>query len=407
MRAEVVCVGDELLSGRVPDANAAWLGARLAEHGVPVLRSTAVPDEVTAIVDAIGAAAARADLVVVTGGLGATSDDLTRDALAVLTGSRVVRDPALEEALRRRYADRGTEPPVGSLRMADVVEGAQVLPNPAGAAAGLRGRVGGAQVVLLPGVPAEVRAIAEQSVLPGLAGAAGLVTRTLHVPRVAESAVGTALARLEAALPAGVRVAYLASRAEVEVRLTAAAASPAAAEEVLAPVLASARSALATLSPIVDDVPLAVGVVRRLTARGETVAVAESLTGGLVTGALTSVPGSSAVLRGGVVAYATPVKADVLGVGAGLLAERTAVDPDVALAMAEGVRALLGADWGVSTTGVAGPGPSEGKPAGEVHVGVVGPGARGAQSLRFRAEREGVRASAVAAALASLRERLG
>ncbi|NHC13608.1 CinA family nicotinamide mononucleotide deamidase-related protein [Motilibacter deserti] len=407
MHAEVVCVGDELLSGRVADANAAWLGARLAEHGVPVLRSTVVPDDVPAIVEALTGAAARAGLVVVTGGLGATSDDVTRDALAAVLGTRVVRDRAVEDVLRRRYAERGAEPPVGALRMADVVEGAEVLPNPAGAAPGLRARMGSAQVVLLPGVPSEVRAIAEASVLPGLPAAAGLVTRALHVPRTPESAVGAALAGLEAALPPGVRVAYLASRTEVEVRLTAAAAATTAAEALLEPVVADARAALAALSPIVDDVPLPVAVVRRLTAREETVAVAESLTGGLVTGALTSVPGSSAVLRGGVVAYATAVKASVLGVDAALLAERGAVDPDVALAMAHGVRALLGAEWGVSTTGVAGPGPSEGKPAGEVHVGVVGPGVQGVESLQFRAERDGVRASSVAAALASLRERLG
>src|SRR4051812_47453102 len=144
---EIVCVGDELLSGRVSDANAAWLGARLAEHGVPVRRSGVVPDDVATIREAIAGASVRASLVLVTGGLGATSDDVTREALAGLLGARVVTDPDIAESLRRRYAERGAQPPEGALRMAEVVEGAEVLPNPAGAAPGLRARVGDAEVV--------------------------------------------------------------------------------------------------------------------------------------------------------------------------------------------------------------------------------------------------------------------
>ncbi|RZS86929.1 competence/damage-inducible protein cinA [Motilibacter rhizosphaerae] len=396
--AEVVCVGDELLSGRVTDTNSGWLGARLAEAGWRLVRVATVPDELDAVADAVAAACARVPLVLVTGGLGGTSDDLTREALARVAGRPVVRDPRLEQALRDRYAKRAAEPPAGALAMADVVEGAEVLANPAGTAPGLRLRVGGAQVVALPGVPAEVRAIAAASVLPGLAGGERTTT-SLWLPLADEAAVGDALGPLEAALPDGVRLGYLAGGGSTEVRLTGL-------PEVVAPLAARARTQLRAALPaaLVLDEPLPASVLAVLRGAGETLAVAESLTGGLVTAALVAVPGASAVLRAGVVSYATELKAGLLGVDAGLLAERGAVDPDVARQMAEGVRLRTGATWGVATTGVAGPEPQDGRPVGEVHVAAAREGEVRVRSVQLRGDRDRVRTTAVVTALVLLRE---
>ncbi|RKS77423.1 nicotinamide-nucleotide amidase [Motilibacter peucedani] len=400
-RAEVVCVGDELLSGRVADLNAAWLGARLAERGWPVRRVVMVADDVEVIAAAVTDAVGRAELVVVTGGLGGTSDDVTRAALAQVAGAAVVRDAALEAALRARYRD--AEPPVGALTMCDVVQGAEVLANPAGTAPGQRMGVGGATVVLLPGVPREVVAIAESALLPALGGGA-VVTRSLHLPLADEARVGDALAALERSLPAGVRVGYLAAASEVEVRLTGRGADRAAVEALLEPVVSAARGALERVEGLlVLDAPLPASLVQALTGLGQTMACAESLTGGLVAATVVDVPGASAVLRGGVVSYATDVKASALGVPADLLAERGAVDPDVARAMAAGVRSRLGADWGVSTTGVAGPDPQDGHPVGEVHVAVDGPRSA-SRVIALRGGRERIRHQAAVAALRLLLE---
>lgn len=409
--AEVLCIGDELLSGRVSDINAAWLGGRLAEHGWPVRRVVMVPDDVEVIVGAIHAAVARAALVVVAGGLGGTSDDVTRSALARVAGVGVVRDPDLEAAIVARYAATGSEPSAGGLAMADVVEGAEVLANPAGTAPGFRLLLGpdgtdgsgGTVVVALPGVPAEMRAITETWVLPSLTSAA-VVTRSLWLPAADESRVGDVLAGVERGLGPGVRIGYLAAAGSVEVRLTASGEDADAAGAVLDPVLAAARAALLDLpDALVLDRPLSETVVSVLRGAGQTVAVAESLTGGLVAAELVSVPGASAVLRGGVVAYSTDLKATLLGVPEELLRVRGAVDSDVALAMARGVRERLGAEWGVSTTGVAGPQPQDGRPVGEVHVAVSGP-VSVARVLQLRGGRELIRTQSGVAALRLLAE---
>jgi nicotinamide-nucleotide amidase len=408
LTAEVVCVGDELLSGRVRDENAAWLGARLAEHGVPVRRATVVPDDVDAIAAAIGDAVARAGLVIVTGGLGGTSDDVTRAALARVSGGTVERDARLEQSLLARYAASSAAPPAGALAMADVVTGAEVLPNPVGVAPGLRLPIGNAVVVALPGVPSEVEAIATDSVLPALHTRRGQ-TYSLWLPRADEAAAGDALAPLEAALRgADVRVGYLVADGVVEVRFTGVASDGASLEALLQPVVARARHLLAAGVPgvVVLDEPPAAAVVHILTAHRATLAVAESLTGGAVAAALVEVPGASAVLRGSVVAYATDLKARLLGVPEPLLTAYGAVNPDVALAMAHGARQRLDAEWGVATTGVAGPTPQDGRPVGEVHVAVAGPGGEAMRTLALRGNRERIRSGARVAALVLLLEQL-
>lgn len=372
MRVELLTVGDELLLGDTVNGNAAWLGRRLADHGVEVTRSVVVGDELEVIVAAVEAALGRADAVITTGGLGPTYDDLTRDALAAAAGVPLVRDPDLEARLRERSARAGRELRPMALRMADVPKGAGVLANSAGSAPGLRVELPGGVVYALPGVPFEMHAIMDEVVLPELARIAGLpavARRTLRTARLWESVVATRLAEVEAM--DGVRLAYLPDPAEVKIRITVAGSDAA---RRLADVEARVRALLGTAVYGAEDETLDRVVHRLLAERGATVAAAESLTGGLIGAELTAMPGSSATFAGGMVTYATETKHRLLGVPAELLAEHGAVHPDVAAAMAAGVRDALGATYGVAVTGVAGPEPQDGHPVGTVYIGVAGPG---------------------------------
>jgi nicotinamide-nucleotide amidase len=365
----VVAVGDELLDGTITDGNGAWLGRRLAEAGAPVVWAVRVGDEVTAIRDAILAAVERAPYVVVSGGLGPTDDDVTRDALALLLGGEVKRDPELVAVIERWYAGLGRAVPAAGLRQADVPAGAVALANPVGSAPVLRLSVGSATVWAVPGVPRELFAVMDEHVLPVVAaGGRPLVTRSVRTAVAGETLVAQALEPLAGGLPPGVRLGYLAAPGEVRVRLTTTGSA-----EALVPVVRRAEELLGDLVVGDGDVSLEAVVHELLLERSATVATAESLTGGLVGAALTSVPGASSTYRGGVVAYATPLKTELLSVDAGLLAAKGAVHPQVAEQMAVGVRDRLGATYGLATTGVAGPDEQDGQPVGTLHLAVAGP----------------------------------
>lgn len=369
MRVAVVAVGEELLLGDVVNTNLAWLGETFAAAGLPVVLGVEVGDDVDPIVAAVRTALAAADAVVVSGGLGPTSDDRTLLALEQL-------------------APQWTE-----------------LPNPVGTAPGVRLDVSGRPLFAVPGVPGELRRMVTDHVVPWLRDRAGgppaLVTRQLRVATLGEPAVAARLAPLEADLPDGVRLAYLAGTAEVRVRLTG--TDP-------ATVGAAWQRAAALLGGVVaaaDDESPAARVLGLLAARSTDLAVAESLTGGLLAATLVDVPGASTVFRGGVVAYATPAKHALLGVDADLLARVGPVDAEVARQMALGARTAFGAGVGVATTGVAGPDPQDGVPPGRVHVAVVGPGERAeVRSLSLGGDRPQIRAQAVAHALDLLRRLL-
>jgi nicotinamide-nucleotide amidase len=403
VRGAVVAVGDELLLGDIVNTNAAWLGERLVAAGVEVVSSAAVGDDVGRLSTALRRALEDADVVVTTGGLGPTVDDLTRDAVAAVAGAPLERDPALEEALRERFASYGyaTLPPE-VLRQADVPRGATALDNPVGSAPGLLLTVGDRLLCALPGPPHEMRAVASAHLLPELARRSGTVvtTRQLSASGSGESDVAR---RVEAAVsvPDGVALAYLAGGGVVRVRFTTS-GDPA----VLEPLVSAAADALGDDVWGVDGDVLP-GVVARLLARaGATVAVAESLTGGLLGAALSELPGSSATFRGGLVVYATDLKATAAGVPAPLLAAHGAVSAETAAALAAGARERLGATYGLATTGVAGPNEQEGHPVGTVHVAVAGPDGGAVRSLRLPGDRQRVRLLAVTAALDLLRRRL-
>ena len=402
MRGAVLAVGDELLLGDTVNSNAAWLGEQLAAVGVAVVHSAMVGDDVPRLTTALRRALEDAEVVLVTGGLGPTTDDLTRDAIALVAGVPLDRDPAIEQRLRELFAAYGFEMPSEVLRQADVPRGADVLDNPVGTAPGLRLPVDGRLVVALPGPPHELQAVARAHVLPDLAGRTGtrITTRTLRCAGLGESNVAE-LVQGVVEVPDDVDLAYLAGNGIVRVRFTTD-GDPA----VLEPLVARCAPALgdAVWGYDQDTLPGVVG--RLLRERRQMVASAESLTGGLVGAALSELPGSSETFRGGLVVYATDAKAAVAGVPQELLAEHGAVSAQTAAALAEAARTRLAADWGVAATGVAGPDEQEGHPVGTVHVAVAGPDGQSVRSARLPGDRDRVRALAVTAALDLLRRAL-
>jgi nicotinamide-nucleotide amidase len=402
--AEVVAVGDELLSGARVNTNASWIGAALSGVGIEVVRGTVVGDDPAGIADALRAAAARTDVVIVTGGLGPTSDDRTVEAVALLLGAGLRRDADVAARITAYYVSRGRDVTEQALTQADVPVGAATLTNPVGSAPGLRAEIDGVPVFVLPGVPAEMKAIVTASILPEFSSQGGRVpVATLRTVLVPESEVARIVTDVERrAVAAGVRVAYLPSAAEVVLRFVGRVGL----EAEVATFEAEAAALLGDRVAVRGDATLAHEVTRLATAAGATVAAAESLTGGSLTDALTESPGASAVLRGGVVAYATELKHELLGVDSLLLDERGAVDADVAIAMARGVRARLGAVYGVATTGVAGPDRQDGKPPGVVHVAVSGPRGDVVVSPLIPGDRARVRLQTVTYALELLRRSL-
>jgi nicotinamide-nucleotide amidase len=397
-RVELITVGDELLSGLVLNSNVARVADAIGGIGLGLSRVCDVSDDVEEIVEVLRASCARADLVLCSGGLGPTSDDLTRDALAVLAGVEMDRDADLEDIVRARYAEWNVAVPDVALRQADVPRGATPVPNPAGSAPGLRMTVGRTLIYALPGVPRELDAMLAGYIVPELA--AGLdgprpVTATIRVALTGESTIATAL---EAVDLAALRVAYLALPGDVAVRLTGAA-------DVVAAATTAVQHRLGPAAYSVDGTGLPEVVHGLLRERKASVAVAESLTGGMVAAALTDPAGASVSFRGGAIVYATEAKAE-LGVDADLLAERGPVDADVALALAARVRARLGATHGLATTGVAGPDPVGEHPVGTVFVAVDSAAGAQVSRLSLPPRRDLVRALSVVHALDLLRRHL-
>lgn len=414
MRVEVVAVGTELLLGQVVDTNSAWIGEQLAAAGIDCHFQTRVGDNVERIAHALRSALARSDAVVVCGGLGPTQDDCTREAIAEVLGVALRRDPELEARIEELLAARGRALVARelNLRQADVPEGAVPIPQRLGTAPGLLCAVGTKACYALPGVPHELKEMFTRAVLPDLLARAGesavIRSRTLRTWGLAESRVAEILsARVEAlgaaAGPGVPTIAFLASGMEgIKVRLTVKAADEATARVALEAEEARVRELLGEHVFGVDDETMEAVVGRALAARGETLALAESLTGGLVASRVVAVPGASAWFRGGLVAYATEVKEQLLGVPEGPVVSATA-----AAAMAEGVRRLLGASVGLATTGVAGPTEQDGRPVGTVFLGVaLGEDPAEAVELHLPGDRERVRQYAAVSALDLLRRRL-
>jgi nicotinamide-nucleotide amidase len=412
VRCEIIGVGTELLLGQIVNTNAAWIGQRLADVGWDCLRHTAVGDNEQRIAETIREALDRADAVIVTGGLGPTQDDVTREALAAVAGVSLVRQPELEQWLRERFARMGVQRMAEmNLRQADVPEGARVIDNPRGTAPGLIVEIDGKPTYAVPGVPREMEGMLERVVLPDLAARAGegraIVSRTLRTVGVGESRLAERLTPLwEEAGTGEVTLAYLASPGEVRVRLTAVGATREEAMAEIAPVEARVREELGDIVYGTDDETLEAVVGRLLRERGLSLATAESLTGGLLGGRVTGIAGASDYYLGGVVAYATDAKASQLGVDPDLLAAEGPVSEQVAAAMAAGARSAFGADLGLAATGVAGPTEQSGRRVGTLCLGVADAVGTATKTLTAPGDRTQVRLWTCSVALDLLRRRL-
>lgn len=368
----ILLVGDELLSGRRADTNGAWLAGVLHERGVTPHALETVPDDIVRIERAIRRVAGQAGLVVLSGGLGPTVDDITRDALAAAAGTTLVHDEAAWETVAACYAARGREPNDAARRQALVPRGARWLPNPLGTAPGIEVAVDGTRVIALPGVPREWRAMCTEHVLPHVVGDASVTTTSLWVAGLPEAEIVGRLEGLDAL--EHVTLASYPHDGEVELRFRAAG------EDAHARAEAAHAAAALRLGP--DGFEPPVGgriqhhVVGQLSADGLRLATAESITGGLIAHMLTSVPGASAVFPAGWVVYETEQKTAQLGVPAALIEDHGVVSEAVAIALAEAARERADADVALATTGTAGPGPliqpgHEPVPPGRVHAALA------------------------------------
>ncbi len=419
MRCEIVAIGTELLLGQIVDTNSSFIGERLADSGIDCNFAVKVGDNLGRIVQALRDALARSEAVIACGGLGPTQDDITRQAIATVMNVELVRDEALAEAIRQMFASHGRRMPDSNLSQADVPAGATPIPQRRGTAPGLICPVGHKVVYAVPGVPHEMREMVERAVLPDLrarAAARGeeavIRSRTLRTWGLAESALGETLAgridELDQARRQGIAaaptIAFLASGIEgLKVRLTVKASSEREALAALAAEEGEVRKLLGDIVFGVDDESVESAAAAKLCAAGLSLGVAESLTGGIVAARLVNIPGTSGWFRGAVVAYHTAVKTGVLGVPEGM----PVVSADCAVAMAEGVRKVVGSDVGLSTTGVAGPDEQEGKPVGTVFIGIAMPGGRSeAVALTLPGARDQVRQYASISAIDLLRRRL-
>lgn len=398
MDAEVLTVGTELLLGFTLDTNATEMGRMLAAAGVRVRRRDTVGDEAGAVQGAVREALARTGVVIVSGGLGPTGDDLTRAAVAELFGARLVRDAGWLAHLEELYRARGIPMAAANASQADVPEGATLLPNPVGTAPGLWLEREGTLAILLPGVPKEMRALMEREVLPRLAAraAAGPRTvvrsRTIRTTGISESMLADAFGDYRKLIGERVSLAFLPSLAGTDLRFTVWDAPEGEADALLARAVDLVRPKMGEHSYGEGEDDLAAVLLRALEAAGARLAVAESCTGGILGARLTAVPGSSRVFLGGVVAYADDVKLGHLGVSADVLAAHGAVSEAVARQMAEGAARGFGADAAIAITGIAGPdGGTPAKPVGTVWIATRWRDATRAFTFVFPGDREDVR----------------
>ncbi len=405
LTAEIVSVGTELLLGQTVDTHAATMGMLLAECGIGCQRRSTVGDNMNRAVQVLKEALERADIVITIGGLGPTEDDLTRPAIAMALGDKMVREPAVEERLRNSMAARNLVWVESNANQADRPESAVLIDNPNGSAPGLLCQKNGKTVIALPGPKGEFEPMARGFVLDFLSQKAGgqvIHSRVLRVCGVGESWVEEAIRPLmQGRNPS---VAPYAKTGEVHLRLTAGAATKDAADWMIDPVEQAIRDALGNAVYGIDDVTLEEAVLAELRKRKSTLSVAESMTGGWLGKRLTSVPGSSEVFVGGLIAYAASVKRNFLNVQKETLEKFGPVSPECAEEMARATRAQFNTSYAVSITGNAGPkSDAGGQPVGLGYVGVAGPKRCIVKEFKHRGIREDIRLRATQTALVTLR----
>jgi len=414
VKVEIVTIGDELLLGFTIDTNAAYIARKLGELGIEVRRRTTVGDTASEISAAVSAALDRTGAVITTGGLGPTSDDLTKPAIAELFGREMYRDESIADAIRVRWARlrRKSSIPESNFAQAIVPRGAVILPNDHGTAPGIWLEDGRNRwVAMLPGVPREMREMLDKSVIPRLTAREGvgsgvvIRSRTIRTTGIPESTLFDRLGGLATNVE-GLPPAYLPGIDGVDVRLTSRGRSAAEADALLDHAQERIRNAIGDYAYGEDNEDLAAKVLDLCRAKRLRVAVAESCTGGLLGARLTAIPGSSDVFVGGIIAYDNAVKQNALGVPADTIAQHGAVSGEVASLMARGVTSLLEADIGIAITGVAGPGGGTAeKPVGMVWIASYG-AVTNSRVLQLFGDRAEVRQRAAQAALDLLRRGL-
>lgn len=397
MIVEVVAVGTELLLGQIVNGNAAVIGAALADAGYDAHFQQVVGDNQVRLQQAIDLAMSRSDVVIITGGIGPTQDDLTREALAAATGRDMAFDEGYARRLERWWASRGREMPRSNLRQAQYPEGAELIRNPKGTAPGLHLNHQGTHVFCVPGVPEEMQYLLTEEVLPRLSRVSDepsvVASRMLRTWGRSESDIAELLDDLYRG-STNPSIAFLASAGEIKVRITAKAGGREKALALVGPVEEEIRERLGETVFGADEETIEKVILGLLDERGLSVGTAESMTGGLVAAALISIPGASELFRGAVVAYDHELKRSLLGVSD----ITRVVDPKTAEEMADGGRKLLGADVVVAVTGSAGPEPLE-QPPGTVVFAVATPEDTRSRQMHLPGDRERVRAYSVTAAL--------
>jgi len=410
LSAEIIAIGSELLTPDKTDTNSLWLTEKLNDIGIDVKLKTIVGDDGARLEETVRDAMRRSDIVITTGGLGPTEDDITRQFTAKAVDRELVYHDDIEQHLRERFRAWGREMPEINKRQAYVIEGADILRNPNGSAVGMLAEIGGKMLVILPGPPRENQPMFTDHVFPKLKAVAGEVyvrRRVLKVSGKGESAVDEVAAPIYTTYP-DVQTSVLFNRSEVEIHIAAQSDVPEKAQataDKLADELAAALGS-AVFSTNGETMEQVVG--KRLTELGETVAVAESCTGGLIGRRLTEVPGSSTYFMEGAITYSNEAKIRTLGVAPEIIETHGAVSSECAEAMAAGMRGYASTDHAISVTGIAGPdGGSDEKPVGLVFIGYAGP--KGVESLRIvlPGDRYLVRWRASQAALDYLRHHLG
>jgi nicotinamide-nucleotide amidase len=405
MKAEIICVGSELLSGLISNTNGGYLSRRLSENGVTVLARRAIPDDKTLIAEAVLEALARCELVICCGGLGPTADDLTREAVAGALERPMTLNRGWLQKLESFFKDRGLQMPESNRKQALVIKGGWLIENSRGTAPGMIVEHGGGTVILLPGPPAELEPMFEEQVLPyirqiGAADKELIITRILKCIGIGESMLEERIRPLDEwhnpalSLIARGNEVYLQLRAQGE---------PDCAGKLLDEAEKKLRS---VIGPHIygrgeESLP---GLVAALLTKGKmTLAVAESCTGGLMADTITDIPGSSEFFKGSLVAYHAQIKTDILQVDSEILKQEGTVSEPVATGMAKGARRFFSADWGVGITGIAGPGRDEkGRPPGLVYVAVQGNGLNNCRRFKFPGSRRAIKERAVQSALTML-----
>lgn len=402
MKAELITVGDELLIGQVVDTNSSWMAAQLNDIGVEVKRRVAVADAIEDIQAALAEALSRVELVLITGGLGPTNDDLTRDALAEYfqCGQSLNRD--ILNTIEQRFKIRGIPMPEMNKRMAMVPDKAKVVPNDWGTAPGLLFESSSTTVIALPGVPSEMKGIMTDYVLPSLKSRASsaIVHRTIQTYGLPESSLAERIADWEAALPGSMSLAYLPAYGTVRLRLTARGKDR-------KRLIESMDRQIELLKPLIeqnifslDDRSLEEIIGDALLSKNQSLSTAESCTGGAISKQMVRVAGSSAYFKGSVVAYSYEAKEQLLGVSMDIINQHGAVSEQCVVAMSNGARERFQSDYAIATSGIAGPaGGTPQKPVGTIWMAVSGPQGVVTKCLQFGKQREQNIERSVSAAL--------